>query len=117
MRYRVLGLSLLLLAACTPSGGDEPEIGTFTNSLSQDFDDEAESNGTSGTATALQFDANGATVVRANIFPNPDEDYFSFTAQAGDRIYAATMTAFFRECQRRQHPDVAGYRRHHGHRD
>ncbi len=32
--------------------------------------------------------------VRGNIFPVNDVDYYSFTAQAGDKVFAATMTNF-----------------------
>jgi len=52
---------------------------------------EAEPNGTSATASPI---AGTNVVVRANLFPNGDIDFYSFTANAGDRIYAATMTAF-----------------------
>ncbi|MFN7961132.1 MAG: IPTL-CTERM sorting domain-containing protein [Thermoanaerobaculia bacterium] len=57
----------------------------------QGFVSEVEPNNTAATATPL-----GGTnvVVRANIFPNGDIDFFSFTAGAGDRVYAATMTSF-----------------------
>ncbi len=52
---------------------------------------EAEPNGTPATATAL-----GGRNVRAlgSVYPNADEDYYSFTALAGDKVYAATMTSF-----------------------
>lgn len=57
---------------------------------------EAEPNDTSGTATPL-----GTTPVRVRgdlyTFPVPplgDVDYYSFTAGAGDKVYAATMTFF-----------------------
>src|SRR5262245_47049681 len=52
---------------------------------------ELEPNDTVATANVL-----GGTnlVVRGNISPASDVDYYSFAASAGDRIYAATMTAF-----------------------
>lgn len=55
------------------------------------FVGEVEPNGTSATATPL-----GGTSVRvqANIVPNADVDWYSFTAAAGDRVYAAVMTSF-----------------------
>lgn len=55
------------------------------------FVGEVEPNGTSATASPL-----GGTSVRvqANLFPNGDVDFYSFTATAGDRVYAATMTSF-----------------------
>ncbi len=52
---------------------------------------EAEPNGTPATATPL----GGRNVrVLASVYPNADEDFYSFTAQAGDKVYAATMTSF-----------------------
>ena len=52
---------------------------------------EVEPNGTSATATPL-----GGTnlVAYGNVFPNGDLDYWSFTAAAGDRVYAAVLTIF-----------------------
>lgn len=51
---------------------------------------ETEPNGTAATATPL-----GGTNVRikGDIFPNADIDFFSFSATAGDRVYAAVMTS------------------------
>lgn len=59
--------------------------------LDQPFQSEVEPNNTAATANAL---ASNNTVVRAYIYPNADVDFFSFTANAGDRVYAATMTSF-----------------------
>lgn len=44
-------------------------------------------------ATATPF-AVAEARINGNLFPNGDIDYYSFTATAGDRIYAATMTSF-----------------------
>jgi len=52
---------------------------------------EVEPNGTTATATPI---AGTNAVVRANLFPNGDIDFYSFQANAGDRVYAATMTSF-----------------------
>ncbi|MCL4870288.1 MAG: proprotein convertase P-domain-containing protein [Anaerolineae bacterium] len=52
---------------------------------------EVEPNGTAATANPI---TGSSAVIEANIYPNADEDYFSFTAAAGDRVYAATMTSF-----------------------
>ncbi|HSS78772.1 MAG TPA: PPC domain-containing protein, partial [Thermoanaerobaculia bacterium] len=52
---------------------------------------EVEPNGTAATATPI---AGTNAVVRANLFPNGDIDFYSFQANAGDRVYAATMTSF-----------------------
>jgi len=52
---------------------------------------EVEPNGTSATATPIS----GTTVVYGgNVYPAADVDFYSFTAAAGDRIYAATQTLF-----------------------
>ncbi len=52
---------------------------------------ETEPNGAPATANALP---GGQAVVYGNIWPNGDLDYFSFSGNAGDRVYAATMTSF-----------------------
>ncbi len=59
--------------------------------LGQGYVVESEPNNTFGTADPL----GGSNVVAwGNIFPNADVDWWSFTAAAGDRVYAATMTSF-----------------------
>ncbi len=51
---------------------------------------EREDNDVAGQATAL----GGTNVVGwGNIYPSGDVDFFSFQANAGDRVYAATMTS------------------------
>ncbi|MBK9654782.1 MAG: DUF11 domain-containing protein [Rhodanobacteraceae bacterium] len=52
---------------------------------------EIEPNNTSATATPL---AGSSVVFGGNVFPAADIDFYSFTAAAGDRIYAATQTLF-----------------------
>jgi uncharacterized repeat protein (TIGR01451 family) len=59
--------------------------------MGQGYAGEAEPNGTPATATPL---VGTNLVVRASLFPIGDIDYYSFTANAGDRVYAATMTSF-----------------------
>jgi uncharacterized repeat protein (TIGR01451 family) len=61
------------------------------NILGQAYVGEVEPNGTTATASPL-----GGTnlVARGMLFPNGDVDFYSFTALAGDRVYAATMTSF-----------------------
>ncbi len=54
------------------------------------YQDEVEPNDAFETATAISLPAK----VTANVYPNADVDFFSFTASAGDRVYAATMTSF-----------------------
>lgn len=58
--------------------------------LGQGYGGEVEPNGTSALATPL---TGSNLVVRANLFPNGDVDFYSFTANAGDRVYAASMTS------------------------
>jgi uncharacterized repeat protein (TIGR01451 family) len=59
--------------------------------LGQGYAAEVEPNGTFATASPL-----GTTnvVARGNLFPNGDVDFYAFTANAGDKVYAATMTSF-----------------------
>lgn len=59
--------------------------------LSQSFVEEIEPNGTAPQATLL---GGTSAVARGNIFLNGDVDYFSFSASAGDRVYAALMTSY-----------------------
>ncbi len=59
--------------------------------LGQGYLGEVESNNTSATANALP--ASNNVVVRANLFPAADADFFSFSATAGDRVYAAVMSS------------------------
>ena len=59
--------------------------------LGQGYVNEIEPNNTSGTATPL---GGSDLVARGFVNPNGDVDFFSFTAAAGDRVYAATMTSF-----------------------
>lgn len=58
--------------------------------LSQGYGGEVEPNGTPAQATPL---AGSDVVVRGNLYPNGDIDLYSFTANAGDRVYAALMTS------------------------
>lgn len=56
-----------------------------------DLGDESEPNDAPATADVLT----GTDVkIRGNIFPNGDIDYFSFNANAGDRVFTAVMGAF-----------------------
>lgn len=56
----------------------------------QGYAGEVEPNGTTAQATPL---VGTDVVVRGNLYPNGDIDFYSFTANAGDRVYAATMTS------------------------
>lgn len=51
---------------------------------------EVEPNGTSATATPI---AGTSARIRANVYPNADVDFYSFSGTAGDRVFAATMTS------------------------
>lgn len=52
---------------------------------------EVEPNGTSATATPI---GNNVKVKAGYIFPNGDIDFYSFTANAGDRVYIGVITSF-----------------------
>lgn len=52
---------------------------------------ETEPNGNIATANTI---AGTSAVILGNVYPNADEDFYAFTAQAGDRVYVATMTSF-----------------------
>ncbi len=78
------GLVLLCVALLLGSGMNPAWAG-------QAITLEAEPNGTTATANAI---SGTSAVIEGNVFPNGDIDYFSFTAAAGDRIYAAVMTSF-----------------------
>ena len=57
----------------------------------QAFAGENEPNGTAATASPI---VGTNVVVRGMLYPNGDVDFYSFTASAGDRVYAAAMTSF-----------------------
>ena len=59
--------------------------------MGQTMTNEVEPNGTTGTANAL---SGSAGLVEGTVYPNADEDFFSITAAAGDKLYVATMTSF-----------------------
>ena len=72
-------------------GTTDSNVATVTLTITNVEDPlETEPNNSAGTATVLT----GSVVkITGNIFPNADVDYYAFTAQAGDRVYAATMTS------------------------
>lgn len=59
--------------------------------LGQALIEETEPNGSIPQANSLN---STNAVLRGYIYPAADEDYFSFAANAGDRVYLATMTSF-----------------------
>ncbi|MFZ1838397.1 MAG: PPC domain-containing protein, partial [Dokdonella sp.] len=80
--------------------GNEPKPSSFSPGgviyapqapLGQGYLGDVEPNGTFATATPIP---GTNQVVRGNLFPNGDVDFYSFTAAAGDRVYAAMMTSF-----------------------
>jgi hypothetical protein len=85
LRSRMSGwLTLALVALCAGGAGRAAWAG-------QGYLGEVEPNGTTATASPI---AGTNAVVRGNLFPSGDVDFYSFTANAGDRVYAATMTSF-----------------------
>ncbi|MFO0755569.1 MAG: pre-peptidase C-terminal domain-containing protein [Byssovorax sp.] len=98
MRFAsVLALSTSLgslgsLASCVAADVPRPgePAAEARQPLTQPLLGEVEPNAASASATPL-----GAlpAVAEGNVFPTGDVDFFSFTAAAGDRLYAATMTA------------------------
>lgn len=79
-----------------------PNVGDFKNlnnsktsniapAIGTDLGEETEPNNTFATANVLT----GSEVkIRGDIYPNADEDWYSFTASPGDRVYAAVMTSY-----------------------
>src|SRR5688572_12010322 len=92
---RLVGGFLLVLAipgatvGCSDTKSDEL-VRKQKQALGQPLGGETEPNPAAVSATPIRNDV----VVRANTIPGSDVDFFSFTGQAGDRVYAATMTAF-----------------------
>jgi len=72
----------------TPAG--VPVLHAPSTPLGQGFGGEVEPNGTSATATPI---AGTNVAVHGNLWPNGDIDFYSFSANAGDRVYAAVMTS------------------------
>jgi uncharacterized repeat protein (TIGR01451 family) len=52
---------------------------------------EVEPNGTTATASPI---GTGSAKILGDLYPNGDTDFYSFTATAGDKVYAAIMTSF-----------------------
>ncbi len=80
-----------LLAAGCGSSGSRSLAEVLRSALgSQGLITEREPNGATATATVL---TGNDAVVRAYVKPGTETDYYRFTAPAGSRVYAATMTA------------------------
>ncbi len=92
-----LGAWLLTLACGVGCGRPDarlpdPEPATaYARALGQALAPEAEPNDDLGNATVL---TGNDVVIRANIYGSGDSDFYRFDALAGDRVFAATMTAF-----------------------
>lgn len=82
-----------LALGCAPddsgAAGDPGPIGEAPSALDEGLAPESEPNGSPGTATPVAKD--GVTV--AYIFTG-DDDFFYFDGAVGERVYAATATAF-----------------------
>ena len=72
------------------NGPKAPSQNNATRIVAATTANEVEPNNTFGTANAIGTDVK----VVGNVFPNADEDWFSFTAAAGDKVHAAVMTSF-----------------------
>ncbi|MGH9802919.1 MAG: PPC domain-containing protein, partial [Blastocatellia bacterium] len=72
------------------NGPAAPQLNNATHLAATSTVNEVEPNNTFGTAQAIGTDVK----VVGNVFPNADEDWYSFTAAAGDHIHAAVMTSF-----------------------
>src|SRR5262245_52097624 len=84
--WLLLGLATSLAAACT----HDEEVDTVVRE-GQVFTQESDGNDTPATATPL-VGTDGVVLGHINTFT--DNDYYSFTALAGDKLYAATATAY-----------------------
>ncbi len=86
----VLGVASCALVGCSDRTPSSSSVGRARVALGQALASEGEPNGTAAQATALGDDV----VVRANAVPEADQDFYRFTAQAGNRVYAATQTSW-----------------------
>ncbi len=87
--YVTLALSGATLVSCSDATF-EP-LGSARSELGQPFIPEGEPNG--GAVNATPLGSNNAVMI-GNIFPTTDKDYYSFTANAGDRVYAGVNAQF-----------------------
>ena len=90
---RFVSLAALTAAGCTLSGcapQESEHTAEAASQLGQPLLAETEPNGAFAQANPI----GGDVVVRGNIFPNADQDVYSFQAPANSRVYAAVMGAF-----------------------
>ncbi len=91
MEWVLLGAGVSSAFGCSDSDVRAPKVtARDAAALGQSLVTESEPNATSATANTIGNDV----VVRANLVPNGDNDFFRFQAPANARVYAATMTAF-----------------------
>ena len=84
------GVEVISLPGAAPAPAVQSPLRTSALSSGTEIY-EAEPNGTAVTATPL----GGASVwAKGNVFPVDDLDFYSFSATAGDRVYAAVQTTF-----------------------
>ena len=70
---------------------ESQEVKNIVPLVGTDLGNESEPNDLPATADVLT----GSEVkIRGDVYPNADEDWYSFTATAGDRVYAAVMTSY-----------------------
>src|SRR4030095_4892059 len=72
-------------------GGIRPKM-SLNSTTGSSWPTETEPNGSAATATPIAL-VGGKALVQENLFPNGDIDYYSFTGNAGDRVYAAVTTS------------------------
>jgi subtilisin-like proprotein convertase family protein len=84
-----IGISCVLFG-CSPEGAGKAPLEKVQQNTGQVLGSETEPNGDAASATSIGSDA----VLRALISPSGEIDLYRFTAQANDRVYAATQTAF-----------------------
>jgi subtilisin-like proprotein convertase family protein len=97
-------VSVITIPASGGSKAKSPVANGVTAVINQV--NEVEPNNTSATATAIGSLTNAK--VRGNVFPVADVDFYSFSATAGDRIYAATQTLFDASASGDRFLDVIG---------
>jgi cysteine-rich repeat protein len=89
-----LAVGTIVAAACGAqgdgNGGDSEDLGEGQSAIVQSLGGEAEPNASVAQATPLP---NNDCVVRGSVNPTTDADFYSFTANAGDKVYVATMGA------------------------
>lgn len=74
------------------TGNDARPVADIAHTSGARWTSEVEPNGDAASASPITLN-NGAALIQGNLFPNGDVDYYSFQGNAGDRVYAALMTA------------------------